>query len=157
MNPMLNLFPINVYCKHPLLNSIKTKYALCVLHQNRQHMWIVGSLWFGLYLFQVAIFCLGVYKIATSFSGHQYVTSIQQHVSTLKSVMVYLLAMGSRWVSVVEFHDPKLGIGKVFGQESTVVKWNYQILSLRLVTVCQKVPILDFQSEISMSKSLESF
>ena len=27
-----------------------------------------------------------------------------------------------RWVSVVEFHDPTLGIGKVFGQESTVVK-----------------------------------
>ena len=49
-----------------------------------------------------------------------------------------------RWVSVVEFHDPTLGIGKVFGQESNVVKWNYKILSLHLVTVCQKVPILDF-------------
>ena len=57
-----------------------------------------------------------------------------------------------RWVSVVEFHDPTLDIGKVFGQESTVVKWNYQILSLHLVTVCQKVPILDFQSEFSMWK-----
>ena len=27
-----------------------------------------------------------------------------------------------RLVSVVEFHDPTLGVGKVFGQESTVVK-----------------------------------
>ena len=52
-----------------------------------------------------------------------------------------------RWVSVVEFHDPTLGIGKVFGQESTVVKWNYQILSLHLVTVCQRVPLLNFQIE----------
>ena len=62
-----------------------------------------------------------------------------------------------RWVSVVEFHDPTLGIGKVFGQESTVVKWNYQILSLHLVTVRQKVPILDFQSEFSMSKIIQTF
>ena len=62
-----------------------------------------------------------------------------------------------RWVSVVEFHDWELGIGKVFGQESTVVKWNYQTLSLHLVTVCQKVPILDFQSEFSMSKIIRIF
>ena len=63
----------------------------------------------------------------------------------------------SRWVSVVEFHDRALSIGKVFGQESTVVKWNYQILSLHLVTVRQKVPILDFQSEFSMSKIIRIF
>ena len=50
-----------------------------------------------------------------------------------------------------------MGPKKVFGQESTVVKWNYQILSLRLVTVCQKVPILDFQSEFSMSKIIRIF
>ena len=62
-----------------------------------------------------------------------------------------------RWVLVVEFHDRALSIGKVFGQESTVVKWNYQILSLYLVTVCQKVPILDFQSEFSMSKIIRIF
>ena len=60
----------------------------------------------------------------------------------------------NRWV---EFHDWALGIGKVFGQESTVVKWNYQILSLHLATVCQKVPILDFQSEFSMSKIIRIF
>ena len=30
--------------------------------------------------------------------------------------------MKVRRVSVVEFHDPTLGIGKVFGQESTVFK-----------------------------------
>ena len=65
--------------------------------------------------------------------------------------------MRVRWVSVVEFHHPTLGIGKVFGQESTVVKWNHQILSLYLVTVCQKVPILDFQSEFSMSKIIRNF
>ena len=60
-------------------------------------------------------------------------------------------------ISVVEFHDRALGIGKVFGQESTVVKWNYQILSLHLVVVCQKVQILDFQSEFSMSKIIRIF
>ena len=37
-------------------------------------------------------------------------------------IFTYLVYI--RWVSVVEFHDPTLGIGKVFGQESTVVKWN---------------------------------
>ena len=48
----------------------------------------------------------------------------------------------NRWVSVVEFHDPTLGIGKIFGQESTVVKWNYQILSLHQVTVHQKLGVI---------------
>ena len=66
-------------------------------------------------------------------------------------------SISSRWVSVVEFYDPTLGIGKVFGQESTVVKWNYQLLSLHLVTVCQKVPISDFQSEFSVSKIIRIF
>ena len=47
-----------------------------------------------------------------------------------------------RWVSVVEFHDPTPGIGKVFGQESTVVKWNYQILGLHQVTVRQKLSVI---------------
>ena len=47
-----------------------------------------------------------------------------------------------RRVSVVEFYDPTLGIGKVFGQESTVVKWNYQILGLHQVTVCQKLGVI---------------
>ena len=65
--------------------------------------------------------------------------------------------LSSRWVSVVEFHDPTLIIGKVFGQESTVVKWNYQILGLHPVAVRQKVPILDFQSEFSMSKIIWIF
>ena len=67
--------------------------------------------------------------------------------STLCSHSRLSTDLPTRWVSVVEFHDRALCIGKVFGQESTVVKWNYQILSLHLVTVCQKVPILDFQSE----------
>ena len=62
-----------------------------------------------------------------------------------------------RCVSIVEFHDRALSIGKVFGQESSVVKWNYQILSLHLVTARQKVPILDFQSEFSMSKIIRIF
>ena len=47
-----------------------------------------------------------------------------------------------RWVSVVEFHDLALGIGKVFGQESTVVEWNYQILGLHQVTVGQKLGVI---------------
>ena len=57
----------------------------------------------------------------------------------------------------MEFHDGALGIGKVFGQESTVVKGNYQILSLHLVRVCQKVPILDFQNEFFMSKIIRIY
>ena len=43
-----------------------------------------------------------------------------------------------RWVSVMEFHDPTLGIGKVLGQESTVVKRNYQIFGLHPVKFRQK-------------------
>ena len=74
-----------------------------------------------------------------------------------KTVSGHFFAICIRWVSVVEFHDWALSIGKVFGQESTVFKWNYQILSLHLVTVCQKVPILDFQSEFSMSKIIRIF
>ena len=54
------------------------------------------------------------------------------------SIVLYF----TRWVSVVEFHDPTLGIGKVFGQESTVVKWNYQILGLHQVMVRQKLGVI---------------
>ena len=50
--------------------------------------------------------------------------------------------LNSRWVSVMEFHDQALSIGKVFGQESTVVKWNYQILGLHQVTVHQKLGVI---------------
>ena len=75
----------------------------------------------------------------------------------IELMSLHICLMSSRWVSVVEFHDPTLSIGKVFGQESTVVKWNYRILSLHLVTVRQKVPILDFQSEFSMSKIIWIF
>ena len=50
--------------------------------------------------------------------------------------------LSNRWVSVVEFHDQALVIGKVFGQESTVVKWNYQILGLHQVTVRQKLGVI---------------
>ena len=46
---------------------------------------------------------------------------------------------------------------KVFGQKSTVVKWNYQILCRHPLTVRQKVPILDFQSEFSTSKIIRIF
>ena len=50
--------------------------------------------------------------------------------------------LSSRWVSVLEFHNPTLGIGKVFGQESAAVKWNYQIFGLHQVTVCQKLGVI---------------
>ena len=46
-----------------------------------------------------------------------------QHIGSKYLTFVPRLCI--RWVSVVEFHDPTLIIGKVFGQESTVVKWNY--------------------------------
>ena len=50
--------------------------------------------------------------------------------------------LDARWVSVVEFHDPTLIIGKIFVQESTVVKWNYQILGLHPVAVRQKLGVI---------------
>ena len=81
--------------------------------------------------------------------------SLSVRVTSLKQLS--LAEFSRRWVSVVEFHHPALSIGKGFGQESTVVKWNYQILSLHLVTVCQKVPIFDFQSEFSTSKIIRIF
>jgi hypothetical protein len=46
---------------------------------------------------------------------------------------------------------------KVFGQKSTVVKWNYQILCLHPVIVGQTVPVLDFHSEFSVSKIVRIF
>ena len=52
------------------------------------------------------------------------------------------MSMCIRWVSVVEFHDRALCIGKVFGQELTVVEWNYQILGLHQVTVHQKLGVI---------------
>ena len=51
-------------------------------------------------------------------------------------------SINTRWVSVVEFHDPTLIIGKVFGQESSVVKWNYQILGLHPMTFRQKLGVI---------------
>ena len=62
-----------------------------------------------------------------------------------KEIIVFFYFMNEgqiRWISVVEFHDPTLGIGKIFGQESTVVKWNYQILGLPQVTVDQKLGVI---------------
>ncbi len=79
----------------------------------------------------------------------------QSQFSDFSHLWLYWVSV--RWVSVVEFLGGALCTGKVFGQESTVVKWNYQILSLHLVTVCLKVPILGFQSEFSMSKIIWIF
>ena len=59
-----------------------------------------------------------------------------------KNVVSVFRTLPTRWVSVVEFHDPTLGKGKVFCQEWTVVKWNYQILGLHQVTVCQKLDVI---------------
>ena len=64
------------------------------------------------------------------------------HVILINQYVKLTYPTSSRWVSVVEFHDPTLGIGKVFGQESTVVKWNYQILGLHQVKVRQKLGII---------------
>ena len=99
-------------------------------------------------------------KWATLFRANPVIILLKVRSLTLNNLIFNILKltqMCSRWVSVVEFHDPTLSIGKVFGQESTVVKWNYQILSLHLVTVCQKVPILNFQSEFSMWKIIRIF
>ena len=40
--------------------------------------------------------------------------------------------------------------------KSTVVKWNYQIRRIGVVSSCQKVPKLDFQSQFSMSKIIRN-
>ena len=69
------------------------------------------------------------------------IDNVKPWKSSIFDLLAVLLA---KWVSVVEFHDRALGIDKVFGQESTLVKWNYQILVLHPVAVGQKVPILDF-------------
>ena len=58
------------------------------------------------------------------------------------SLFTFCSQLSNRWVSVVEFHDRALIIGKVFGQESTVVKWNYQILGLHPVAVRQKLGVI---------------
>ena len=67
-----------------------------------------------------------------------YIWWLWQKVISSKMAATYVW---TRWVSVVKFHDPTLIIGKVFGQESTVVKWNYQIFGLQ-VTVCQKLGVI---------------
>ena len=46
---------------------------------------------------------------------------------------------------VVEFSREGYKIRKVFGQKSTVVKWNYQIWRIGVVVSCQKVPNLSFK------------
>ena len=69
---------------------------------------------------------------------------IEKNLKFVIRPLVYhwILRLNIRWVSVVEFHDWVLGIGKVFGQESTVVEWNYQILGLHQVTVHQKLGVI---------------
>ena len=73
-------------------------------------------------------------EIRTMYRGFKQVSLLR--LFNLHISFSLLNRMYSRWVSVVEFHDRTLGIGKVFGQESIVVKWNYQILDLHQVTVC---------------------
>ena len=86
------------------------------------------------------------YKYLTWFISHYiYITVVfrLKHVRFKEDFrFMQDFTLPSRWVSVVEFHDPTLGIGKVFGQESTVVKWNYQILGLHQVRVRQKLGII---------------
>ena len=106
--------------------------------------WVCYDIWDALYALSKFL------KGSFYYSGPQEGLKISDSISVVSNVCI-------RWVSVVEFHDGALGTGKVFGQESTVVKWNYQILSLHLVIVCQKVPMLDFQSEFSMSKIIQIF
>ena len=74
-------------------------------------------------------------------------SKIHHDVSLLKLPINYFkldqqVDSSTRWVSVVELHDGALSIGKVFGQESTVVKWNYQTLGLHQVTVRHKLGVI---------------
>ena len=68
------------------------------------------------------------------------------HISTRQNHFIMSISMWDtlhvRWISVGEFHDWALWIGKVFGQELTVVKWNYQILGLHQVMVHQKLGVI---------------
>ena len=54
--------------------------------------------------------------------NNKAVTLFFTQILIYKTQSIYVFI---RWVSVVEFHDGALGIGKVFGHESTEVKWNY--------------------------------
>ena len=113
-------------------------------------------MWFLEYIFEFLNWKCA-YQWSRGYRGTQRVQKKVQNALLWHLKPPKIIEVNNRWVSVVGFHDPTLGIGKVFGQESTVVKWNCQILSLHLVTVCQKVPILDFQSEVSMSKFIEEY
>ena len=55
-------------------------------------------------------------------------------------------------IPVVEFSWEGYKIRKVFGQKSTVAKWNNWILWIGVMGRCQKVPKFDFQSQFSTSK-----
>ena len=54
---------------------------------------------------------------------------------------IFTFQLDNRWVSVVEFYDPTLGIGKVFGQKSTVVKWNCCILWIHIAQMYLQLPL----------------
>ena len=79
------------------------------------------------------------WQVSSSFPDHHIALVCLDH-SLYSNFYVYIFII--RWVSVVEFHDGALGIGKVFGQESTVVRWNYQIFGLHQVTVRQKLGVI---------------
>ena len=86
-------------------------------------------------------------RVRLLWRNHKVTLSSGENVQSEKEIMSTQCSSSSnaictRWVSVVEFHDQALGIGKVFGQESTVVKWNYQILDLHQVTVRQKLGVI---------------
>ena len=78
----------------------------------------------------------------SSVNSFEIVQLLVSSILNAKVTTIDLRWPNTRWVSIVEFHDPTLGIGKVFGQESTVVKWNYQILGLHQAMVRQKLGVI---------------
>ena len=50
--------------------------------------------------------------------------------------------MSAMAIPVAEFSREGYKIRKVFGKKSTVVKWNYQLLIIGVMSSCQKLDII---------------
>ena len=144
--------------KAPKFQSKLERRTFCSPKQQRSwlniYYWII--LWGNLCYAVGAAYC-SVSGWKLRWPSLAWIAALQLELIFCNSTAQNSPEVNIRWVSVVEFHDGALGIGKVFGQESTVVKWNSQMSSLHLVTVFQKGPILDFQSKFSMLKIIRIF
>ena len=59
-------------------------------------------------------------------------------------------------ISVLEFSREGYKIRKVFGKNSTVVKWGYRIWRIGVMASCQKVPIYYVKNHLNLSEIFKS-